>query len=90
MSDKCPKCNYEYLSFEDQNGNILDEPYCSECNDFIYEYKTENNINPTYYQKGIETTDYITRYKEKGGLEDLKKAEWYLTRLIKLQENNNG
>ena len=64
-----------------------------------------DNINPPYYQKGIETTDYIvshsmnylegniikyvTRYKDKGGLEDLKKAEWYLTRLIKQQENNN-
>jgi hypothetical protein len=71
------------------------------------EIKTMNdNINPTYYRKGIETTDYIvshsmnylegniikyvTRYKDKGGLEDLKKAEWYLTRLIKQQENNNA
>ena len=65
-----------------------------------------DNINPNYYRKGIETTDYIvshsmnylegniikyvTRYKDKGGLEDLKKAEWYLTRLIKIQETNNG
>ena len=63
-----------------------------------------DNINPPYYRKGIETTDYIvshsmnylegniikyvTRYKDKGGLEDLKKAEWYLTRLIKVQESN--
>ena len=71
------------------------------------EIKTMNdNINPTYYRKGIETTDYIvshsmnylegniikyvTRYKDKGGIEDLKKAEWYLARLIKQQENNNG
>ena len=70
------------------------------------EIKTMNDkINPTYYRKGIETTDYIvshsmnylegniikyvTRYKDKGGLEDLKKAEWYLARLIKVQENNN-
>ena len=65
-----------------------------------------DKINPPYYRKGIETTDYIvshsmnylegniikyvTRYKDKGGIEDLKKAEWYLTRLIKIQENNNG
>ena len=58
-----------------------------------------DNINPTYYRKGIETTDYIvshsmnylegniikyvTRYKDKGGLEDIEKAEWYLTRLKK-------
>jgi len=71
------------------------------------EIKTMNdNINPTYYRKGIETTDYIvshsmnylegniikyvTRYKDKGGIEDLKKAEWYLARLIKQQENNNA
>jgi DNA-directed RNA polymerase subunit M/transcription elongation factor TFIIS len=105
MSNKCPKCNQESLSFQDQNGDILDEPYCFKCSDFIYEYEDKDNINPTYYRKGIETTDYIvshsmnylegniikyvTRYKDKGGLEDLKKAEWYLTRLIKQQENNN-
>ena len=61
-----------------------------------------DNINPDYYRKGIETTDYIqshsmnylegniikyvTRYKDKGGVLDLKKAEWYLTRLIKQEE----
>ena len=26
---------------------------------------------------------YISRYRNKNGLEDLHKAEWYLTRLIK-------
>ena len=64
-----------------------------------------DNINPDYYRKGIETTDYIqshsmnymegniikyvTRHRSKNGLEDLKKAEWYLTRLIKQEEKNN-
>tara|TARA_R110000823_G_scaffold122494_1_gene247940 strand:+ start:123 stop:341 length:219 start_codon:yes stop_codon:yes gene_type:complete len=64
-----------------------------------------DNINPDYYRKGIETTDYIqshsmnylegniikyiTRYKDKGGVDDLRKAEWYLTRLIKQEEKNN-
>ena len=64
-----------------------------------------DSINPDYYRKGIETTDYIqshsmnylegniikyvTRYKAKGGVLDLKKAEWYLTRLIKQEEKNN-
>jgi len=61
-----------------------------------------DKINPAYYRKGIETTDYIvshsmnylegniikyvTRYKDKGGLEDLKKAKWYLNRLIQEAE----
>jgi len=64
-----------------------------------------DSINPTYYRKGIETTDYIqshsmnylegniikyvTRYKDKGGVLDLKKAEWYLTRLIKQEEKED-
>ena len=63
-----------------------------------------DNINPDYYRKGIETTDYIqshsmnylegniikyiTRYKDKGGVLDLRKAEWYLTRLIKQEETS--
>lgn len=30
---------------------------------------------------------YIARYKYKNGLEDLKKAKWYLDKLISCQEN---
>ena len=63
----------------------------------------EDKINPSYYKKGIETTDYIqshklgflegniikyvTRHEHKNGLEDLLKAEWYLNRLIKETRN---
>lgn len=53
----------------------------------------------TFNLKGIEATDtgnvikYICRWKEKGGLQDLKKAQWYLTHLIehveKLKKENN-
>ncbi len=61
-----------------------------------------DSINPKYYKKGIETTKYIlshdmgfcegniikyiTRYKQKDGLQDLKKAKKYLELLIE----NNG
>lgn len=43
---------------------------------------------------GIEATDtgniikYICRWKSKNGLEDLKKAQWYLNHLIKHVESN--
>ena len=30
---------------------------------------------------------YLWRYETKGGLEDIKKAKWYLERLIALKEN---
>lgn len=43
----------------------------------------------TFDLKGIEATDtgniikYICRWKQKNGLQDLKKAMWYLNHLIK-------
>ncbi len=35
---------------------------------------------------------YVWRWRDKGGVESLEKAQWYLTRLINelKQENNNG
>ena len=66
--------------------------------------KKETVNHPDHYNEGIETIDYIeswgmdfnqgnvikyvSRYKLKGGLEDLKKAQWYLERLIQLEEKN--
>ena len=40
------------------------------------------------YIKG-QVIKYITRERYKNGLEDLKKARWYLDRLIKKMENEN-
>jgi len=33
--------------------------------------------------------EYLTRMHKKGGLEDAKKSQWYLARLISLMEQNN-
>lgn len=33
---------------------------------------------------------YVARWKDKNGVEDLKKARWYLDRLIVLNDSNNG
>lgn len=47
----------------------------------------------TFELKGIEATDtgniikYICRWNSKNGLQDLKKAKWYLEHLIKHVEN---
>lgn len=49
----------------------------------------------TYELSGIEATDtgniikYICRWKKKNGLEDLKKAKWYLNHLIDHVEKEN-
>lgn len=34
--------------------------------------------------------EYLTRAYQKDGLQDLKKAHWYLSRLIKLSEGSNA
>ena len=54
----------------------------------------------TFDLKGIEATDtgnvlkYMCRWKSKNGLEDLKKAKWYLNHLInhveKLEKENDN
>lgn len=66
--------------------------------------REQDKINPSYYRKKIQVTDfiieydmgflegnivkYISRYKLKNGIEDLKKAKWYLNKLIKQKEKN--
>ena len=32
---------------------------------------------------------YVTRYKDKNGVEDLKKARWYINKLIEIEEKND-
>ena len=47
------------------------------------EYIVANNLD--YLQGSV--IKYVTRYKEKNGIEDLHKAEWYLAKLIKQVRN---
>ncbi|UXL90923.1 hypothetical protein [Clostridium phage DCp1] len=60
-------------------------------------------ITPKHYKRGIETWDYtdswgmdflegsiikyVTRWRDKNGVEDLKKANQFLLRLIEREEN---
>ena len=64
--------------------------------------KADRVKNPEHYTKGIETWDYIiskdmsflegnivkyiSRWRKKNGIEDLKKAKQYLDKLIHLEE----
>ena len=42
----------------------------------------------TYLQGNI--LKYIWRYNYKNGIEDLKKAQWYLNKLIEVRNDNTG
>lgn len=46
------------------------------------------NLNGYEASHTANVIKYICRWKEKNGLEDLKKAQWYLDRLIKNIEGN--
>ena len=68
--------------------------------------KHDSVKHPEHYTEGIEMWDYamshnldffegnilkyITRWKHKGGVEDLRKAKAYLDKLIKNNENKNS
>lgn len=65
--------------------------------------KPERVVHPKHYNEGIEMWDYaythkldffegnivkyVTRWKTKNGIEDLKKAKQYLDKLIQLEQN---
>jgi hypothetical protein len=67
---------------------------------------SERVVHPVHYNKGIEMWDYahshkldffegnivkyVTRWKHKNGIEDLRKAKQYLDKLIELNERNNS
>jgi hypothetical protein len=66
----------------------------------------ERVVHPQHYNNGIEVWDYVyshqldffegnivkyvTRWKHKNGIEDLRKAKEYLDKLIDLHENNSS
>ena len=57
-----------------------------ECIDAI-EAATDEGFE--YYLQG-NIIKYMWRYKYKNGVEDLKKAQWYLTKLIGIQNVNTS
>ena len=64
--------------------------------------KEDKVVNPKHYTKGIEVWDfiaskdmnflegnivkYVSRWRQKNGIEDLKKAKQYLDKLIHVEE----
>jgi len=75
---------------------------CSDCNTLNTiksavepKHYTDLTISPLEYITGNEgeftwcignVIKYVSRYKRKNGLEDLKKAQWYLNEQIRLLE----
>ena len=56
-----------------------------ECIDYIEDFLTEEEY--IGYLRG-NIAKYLHRWRYKNGLEDLKKAEWYSSKLIKVVEEH--
>jgi len=51
----------------------------------VIDFILDQNFN--YLEGNI--IKYVSRYKDKNGLEDLKKAQWYLNRLTETLDESN-
>ena len=70
------------------NRNIISPDYYQKGNIEVTDFIIDQSMS---FLEG-NVVKYITRYKEKSGIEDLRKARWYLEKLIEEQvkhsENN--
>ena len=93
----------QFPDFVDLTERLWDEEEKTDVVNHPQHYISENGLETidvieafTADLKGIEAVctaniiKYICRWKHKNGLEDLKKAHWYLERLIKTVENSNN
>ena len=85
LRQKHPALIKKYEDFVTKNEDVVNSPQHYnygkiECIEAIEESMTPDAFKG--YLKG-NTMKYLWRYERKGkGLEDLKKAQWYLNRLI--------
>lgn len=95
INDFGTKQSYLDTLFEVVTNDILDNVehpshYCRggiECIDAIEASLGKDEF--TGFLRG-NIIKYIWRYKDKNGLEDLKKAQWYLNKLIEVVKNGNN
>ena len=71
----------EYMKMKEQQANMQ-----SECIDAI---KAMTDDGFQFYLQG-NIMKYLWRYRYKNGVEDLKKAEWYLKKLIEIADDNSS
>lgn len=65
---------------------VIDPDHYKQGDIEVIDFILDQNFN--YLEGNI--VKYVSRYKLKNGVEDLKKAEWYLRELILLEERANA
>tara|TARA_B110000914_G_C15390558_1_gene412252 strand:+ start:302 stop:520 length:219 start_codon:yes stop_codon:yes gene_type:complete len=62
-------------------GNNISPSYYQKGSIEVTDYITSNEMS--FIEGNI--IKYVTRYKDKSGIQDLRKARWYLDKLIETQ-----
>ena len=73
---------YNYSNFESKNSKIKPNYYGIGID--VIEFCLRNNL--TFMQGNV--IKYVTRYKDKNGIEDLEKAKEYIDRLIEFEKRS--
>ena len=70
--------------FYDDDDDVINKPtHYNQGNIEVSDFILDQGMN--FLEGNI--VKYISRYKTKNGIEDLKKAQWYLKKLIEVNEN---
>ena len=97
MGISCYNCKYNIITNEVSTCKNK-----TMCNNFDKFEPKDSKIKPNYYGTGIDVIEfclrnnltfmqgnvikYVTRYKNKNGIEDLEKAKEYIDRLIEFEK----
>ncbi len=84
--EKAPK----YLTGKGKDDMVNHPPHYNKSGiETIEAIKAMTDDGFEYYLQG-NIMKYLWRYRYKNGVEDLKKAQWYLSELIDVLEKNEG
>ena len=85
LRDKHPALVKKYEDFVTKNEDVVNSPSHYNYGKIECIEAIEESMTPEAYRGYLKgnTMKYLWRYERKGkGLEDLKKAQWYLDKLI--------
>jgi hypothetical protein len=68
-----------YMLFEDQGIEVRD--VIERLLNKVYR-NLDVNDDPMFYADYVQLMQYLMRFMDKNGVEDLKKARWYLDKMI--------
>jgi hypothetical protein len=72
-----------YMLFEDKNIEVRD--VIAKLVQKLYMHSGamfEDKVNPLFESDYVQLMQYLMRFMDKNGVEDLKKARWYLDKMI--------